>query len=792
MDLSTEEKLTTLICPYCAAKNGIRKRMDLSNSYECDFCGNIFFVKPGETDPDLRQAHNYLVAYRFEDADLLYATIVQNAKENMDWGTYVTAQWGRLLAEFGVVYVKSFDSTINNLVPTFAKYNKNKNDILSSEYYISILECNVSKEIKKHYADMAENLNKVYLKIKEEAGSVPEYDVFLCVKVSMKTENNPYAEGYTEDSTIADNLYEELRKNGIRVFYSKHCLQGVEYDSQILSALHKSKFLLVIGTKQEYLESVWVQSEWRRWLNFIRWGEKTAKSLLLYLPYQNVNPITLPVALSEKNVQYFTDGVKVVALLRKYCILDVKKETGKNNFSEFTDKAVVIDLKDYNSFSNNDLSAGSELNFNHVVKVQDFDCNGSTLKKYIGKGGYVFLPEHITEIAPRAFENCHLISQIIIKSPLEIIGDFAFANCTNLTSVVLPDSVTNIGKGAFNNCNSLVSVNIPPKVRDIPDGLFENCSKLKRIIIPENVITIGCKAFKDCSFLDNINLPIGLEVIGELAFYNCVKIKVFVIPSNVKEIGDNAFDGCTLNKITLPIIFKGLEHSLGISYTTEVLHAAFIDSKVYLFPNITDSDFICQNGILEKYTGKWLKVVIPEYVTEIGNCAFQGLNIISVVIPDSVKTIGEGAFRNCYRLTSVAIGRGVKIIGEKAFESCNNLVSIQIPSKLQSIEDYAFLNCSKLRKVKTPLFIPATGGRVFMGTKIKISTRIRYFLSKLGYLIGVPIFIWAILLFVLIVPGATVPPTKLELILILVPTISGLINCIFNYKTMFYEQGGKK
>lgn len=223
---------------------------------------------------------------------------------------YIAGLWGKLLANFGVVYVKDMNNTF---IPTFAEYDPEVKSILKSSEYQAIVDCDVDEDIKKSYLEKARALDEVYKRIDKELSSKEEYDVFICTKISRRTSLHPDNEGYTEDSRIADDFYYGLQDKKVKVFYSDKCCQGIEYDSQILSALLRSNKIIIIATEKDYLESPWVQSEWRRWLNFIECNKKDKDSIYLYLPHYEKDSFDLPRPL--KKVQRFTRQMQVMNLI---------------------------------------------------------------------------------------------------------------------------------------------------------------------------------------------------------------------------------------------------------------------------------------------------------------------------------------------------------------------------------------------------------------------------------------------------------------------------------------------
>lgn len=54
----------------------------------------------------------------------------------------------------------------------------------------------------------------------------------------------------------------------------------------------------------------------------------------------------------------------------------------------------------------------------------------------------------------------------------DVIGDYAFKDCSGLTSLTLPSSVTSIGEFAFNGCRGLTSLTLPSSVTSIDELAF--------------------------------------------------------------------------------------------------------------------------------------------------------------------------------------------------------------------------------------------------------------------------------------------------------------------------------
>ena len=234
------------------------------------------------------------------------------------------------------------------------------------------------------------------------------------------------------------------------------------------------------------------------------------------------------------------------------------------------------------------------------------------------------------------------IKCVVIKPGVRGIGDYAFHDCSSLTSVTIPNSVTIIGSSAFYGCSSLTSVTIPNSVTSIEICTFSSCTSLTHVTIPNSVTSIGVLAFEYCKSLTSVTIPNSVTSIGVLAFKGCTSLKSVTIPNSVTSIEYYAFEDCS---------------------------------------SLT-------------------RVTIPNSVTSIGSWAFSGCSALtSVTIPNSVTGIGGGAFENCTSLTSVKLPSALQWIDPETFSNCTALTSVTIPKSVTGIGEKAFYYCDSLTDV---------------------------------------------------------------------------------------------
>ena len=221
-----------------------------------------------------------------------------------------------------------------------------------------------------------------------------------------------------------------------------------------------------------------------------------------------------------------------------------------------------------------------------------------------------------------------------------------------IKTVVIDGDVTSIGQYAFCNCSQLTSVKFPNTLTSIASQAFWKCSALTSVELPASLVSIGDDAFRGCG-LTSVKLPSGLTEIGQMVFAECKSLELVVFPDKLESISDFAFQACTsLVSVKLP---SGLT---SIGYGT-----------------------FDQCASLES-------VNFPDGMESIGTYAFRGCDLASVDLPSGLTEIGDGAFTQCAKLKTVTFhGEQAPVLGEDVFGECTALESIRVPEGAEGYEE---------------------------------------------------------------------------------------------------------
>lgn len=305
------------------------------------------------------------------------------------------------------------------------------------------------------------------------------------------------------------------------------------------------------------------------------------------------------------------------------------------------------------------------------------------------------------------------IYNISIEEGVTSIGNYAFAECSNVSGVEISDSVTSIGFRAFDNCTNLTSIEIPDSVTDIGICAFVECTNLSKITLSKNLKSLSGQLFYSCSSINNIEIPSSVKKIEEQAFYECSALTNIVIPDGVEEIEAGAFENCnSLTSITIPRSVFSITGNI----------APRCSSLTSVNVNENNGNYVSIDGIL--YTKdktiilscptKKTTAALPDELRTIKEGAFAGCSALTeITIPDGVEEIEDDAFDGCSALTEIVIPDGVEVIGCCAFQDCSSITSIIIPAGVTALQQGAIRGCSKLKTVTLPGGISFIGFEVF-------------------------------------------------------------------------------
>ncbi len=339
---------TVAVCEYCGTKQTLPKLDDEKRANLYD------------------RANHFRRSNEYDKAMGIYEQIL-----NED-STDAEAYWSLVLCRYGIEYVE--DPATHKRVPTVnrAQYAS----IYTDEDYKAALQYadGYQKVVYEEEAQAIDEIQKGILAISQRE---EPFDVFICYK---ETDNQGRR---TPDSVLANDLYHQLTQEGFRVFFARITLEdklGSAYEPYIFAALNSAKVMVVLGTKPEHFNAVWVKNEWSRYLSLIKNDSKK----MLIPAYKDMDPYDLPEEFSHLQAQDMSKLGFMQDLIR-----GIKKITAVENAKPAAKETVVVSSTGGNAeallkrafmfLEDGDFASANE----YCEKVLDLDPENA--RGYLGK-----------------------------------------------------------------------------------------------------------------------------------------------------------------------------------------------------------------------------------------------------------------------------------------------------------------------------------------------------------------------------------------------------------------------
>ena len=715
-----------------------------SSMGECIYCGSkqpIPSNLTAHTQDLYNDAFEYLKKNEYDKAFVVYENII---KENP---TDAEAYWGRCLCRYGIEYVD--DPNTGKKIPTCHRLQAKS--ILKDEDYLSALKFAPDEATKSLYTMRATTIDVIQRDIISiSQGEEGKYDIFISFK---DTDNN---ENRTKDSHLAEEIYNELTKQGYKVFFSRVTLAqklGAVYEPYIYAAIHSAKIMIVVGTKPEYIESAWVRNEWSRYLDLIREGND--KKLIVcfkdmsrkalpeeFVPFQNLD-------MNERGsmVALIQNIEKIVKPSKKEVKEPAPKKAKKSGCSGCLIPLLIvlgiigtIIYFAWGPIQNLWQEIQYEAGMTDNPSSGNNNWGNTTLS-----GELTQIQLNVDKTSIMYGDTVHLSFSTSPSNPTKVDGKTYNANCIeyyiringvdkriNNKETSLDYVVESTGEISFwaKYCHH-------SSHSDTAGDVVSN--EVKITVANENGLYYkdngnGVKIVGYSGSAANLSIPSSINgrtvnAIEERAFQNCSALKAVIVPNTVTEIGFGAFNGCnSLTELTLPFVGKSANATesrwavFGYVFGDENPADDEMDRSTTKYTTSGSAGYTSQSHYSSN-TNYMFYYAIPKSIrkvtitnqTKIPEYAFQNCDLIKeITFETEITDVGLNAFQKCSALSSCDFSVSAStIINQYAFQNCTSLTSFSIPTGVIKISAYVFDGCTAMTNVEIPNTVETISGCAF-------------------------------------------------------------------------------
>ncbi len=328
------------------------------------------------------------------------------------------------------------------------------------------------------------------------------------------------------------------------------------------------------------------------------------------------------------------------------------------------------------------------------------------------------------------------IGEIIIPNSVTSIGERAFQNCGAITEVTIGEGITALGKSIFNGCKNIKSVHWNAiNYRQQKPNKDSNCfpfysskDNISTFVFGDSVTYIPAYLLKDFSRLESIVIPAGVTEIGSYAFSGCYNLSSVTVEAETPPtLGNNVLNGSNCN-IYIPC---GTLETYQVAWSNYASRIQYGSLEYHITGNVN----IEGSGSVQLPQNKCEDVIsaTPNYgyhfvrwsdgnkenprtfvltqdttlnaefaIDKTGTCGDD--NALTWTYDAETKTLtitGNGTLNSNYyfgieaptQMQKLVIGNEITSIGDSAFYRMSSINHLIIGGSVATIGNYAFAEC---------------------------------------------------------------------------------------------------
>jgi hypothetical protein len=218
--------------------------------------------------------------------------------------------------------------------------------------------------------------------------------------------------------------------------------------------------------------------------------------------------------------------------LSEVSILSYKGAEGTSPWSTSSSSYSANSIPSY-SF-NNIMTNGRESKLESIILPGSITSISTEAFYYCDKLKSITIPASVSTIGNEVFMNCHSMSSATIPASVISIGEKAFANnpcfitveAENMLYCSADGVLFNKDKTRLLHCPASLTGNyiVPSSVTLIGDFAFYNCSLITSLTLPDNLESMTLSSLTDCSGLTTLTIPATVKFIGHYVLQGCYNI----------------------------------------------------------------------------------------------------------------------------------------------------------------------------------------------------------------------------------------------------------------------------